>query len=1217
MRNPLTHTSLFLATVFGLIFSSTASAQSHTWDQSIPGNWTNASLWTPNSIPNGASDWANISVASAVHYTISLDADILLDQLELLADGAILSAVGRDVTVNTLTVTDTGAVLQMNDTNWLGTGTFRVGSGGTLEILGVGSIENLEQNGLVRLIGNSSGSHATLTLLGDATNSGTIQLYSEGSTYGQTILMSGGAFTNNGAVEYLLGNNGNRTFNGPFTNTASGSVRHERDTTLATGPMANSGSWLVEPTATVTFGSGVTFTQADGTLDVQGTFEHDSGIDWWLGGTTLGTPLLTDSELHLDGNDSAIYDLVLRGSSSLSGDVGSNGGIRIRGDSGGGHADLTVSAPVISRGALVMETQNSTYSVSLDATGSSFRNEGEMQVLQGNNGTRTVLGDFTNAGTVDLQYNTAFRSGAVQNEGQWTIQSGVKMSPNDTVTFIHQAGNLNILGEFEHSGGTDQLLGGTITGVPHFLSSNLEFGPSFTTAFDGLVGGTSSLTGAPASGQKLTLRGDSSGSNSTLSLAESVDNQGTFEMTTANSGYTTTLDTGAFTFTNSGDFLTTQGNNGTRNINGSFHNTGNLDIGYLTNFNTGPVVNSGNLTVQDGIEMKVNTGTLFEMDGGTMNVIGSFLHSSGTDRLLGGTVDGLPIFRDNTLEFGSGFTTNDAVQIQGASTLASDSPSSANLMLIGASGGGNASLSLSAPATIAGNLEMTTTNAAYLVTLNAEAGNDLTITGNLTTTAGNNGTRVLNGGFDNQGSIDIAYDATLNIGPFTNQGSLTVQAGKEFTVSSGVDFHQASGSLNVDGTFLQTSGNAQFSGGAINGIPRLRGCATDFMPSFTSAGVIQLEGVGSFNGEIMAGQTLRLMGISGGGNHITTVSNGLTNNGALELTTTNAAYSTTLNVSGGALINNGSLDALVGNNGSRLVQAELDNRGTFDAFRSTTLGLAGHNHVNSGEVTNHDGTLTVVGDSFTNQADGRISGVGEIDFNQTTSTPQNDGVWAPGLSAGKMRVDGNWAQGAGGTLEIELGGYLQDTEYDHLEIDDTATLDGEVLIHTINGFKPKFGDLFTVLSAGSINGTFSAVTVQGDLPLGYGIEMVYTATSAIAQVVQVINGIGPDATTLRISDPVPGIAGQNNTFQVDGATGYGPVILVWGTAAGSTAIPGCSSTSFGIQSAQIGGQVNASSTGTALFNVNVPSSASGLPVLYQALDTTRCLVSDVKAFTFQ
>ncbi|NQU50006.1 MAG: hypothetical protein HQ519_15255, partial [Planctomycetes bacterium] len=832
------------------------------------------------------------------------------------------------------------------------------------------------------------------------------------------------------------------------------------------------------------------------------------------------------------------------------------------------------------------------------------------------NGSRFILGDFTNAGTVDLLYNTTFRLGTVQNEGQWTIQSGAKMSPDSTVTFVNQAGNLDILGEFEHIGGTDRLLGGSISGVPHFLSSDLQLGSGFTTTFEGLVGGASSLTGAPASGQKLVLRSDSKGSNSTLTLTESVDNQGTFEMTTANAAYVATLATGAFTFTNSGDFLSTKGANGTRNINGSFHNTGNLDIAYLTNFNTGPVVHSGDLTVQDTFEMRVNSGTMFEMDGGTMNVVGSFLHSAGTDRLLNGTVDGFPVFRSNAMEFGAGFTTNDAVQIEGVSTLNSDTPSSTNLLLIGNSAGSNASLSLSAPATIAGDMEMTTQNAAYTATLNAQAGNDLTITGSLTTTQGNNGGRILNGSFDNQGSVDIAYDTTLNTGPLTNQGSLTVQTDEQLTLSGGVDFYQSGGTLNVDGTFLQLSGNAQFSGGTVNGVPILRGCNTEFAPSFTTPGTIQLEGVGTFAGEISAGQALRLIGNSGGANHATTITNGLTNNGALELTTANAAYNVTLNVSGGPLLNNGSLDSLSGNNGNRFIQAELDNQGTFDAFRSTTLGLAGHNHVNGGQITNQNGTLTIVGDSFTNQPGGRVSGVGEIDFNQTTAAPQNDGTWAPGLSAGFMFVDSSWAQGANGTLEIELGGYIQNTEYDHLDVDDDATLDGEILIRTINGFEPKFGDQFTVLTAGTITGTFSSVTVQGDVPLGYGFEMVYTATSAIAQVVQVVQSIGPDATTLRTTDPVPGVAGQNNTFQVNGATGYGSVILVWGTSAGSTTIPGCPSTTFGIQNAQSGGQANASSTGTALFTIFVPSSASGLAVMYQALDTTRCLVSDVRGFTF-
>lgn len=222
MRNPLTHPSLFLAAFFGLIFISAAPAQTHFWNHTNSGDWTDALMWTPNTVPNGATDWANISVSSATPYTVTLNTNILLDQLELLASGATLSAIGRDVTVNTLTDTGTGTTMLLRATNWLGAGTFRIGSGGTLEALGTSSVENLEQNGVMRVIGNGTGGHANLTLLGDATNSGTFQLKSEGSTYSQTVLMSGGGFTNNGIVEYLAGSNGHGTFNGPFTNTALG-----------------------------------------------------------------------------------------------------------------------------------------------------------------------------------------------------------------------------------------------------------------------------------------------------------------------------------------------------------------------------------------------------------------------------------------------------------------------------------------------------------------------------------------------------------------------------------------------------------------------------------------------------------------------------------------------------------------------------------------------------------------------------------------------------------------------------------------------------------------------------------------------------------------------------------------------------------------------------------------------------------------------------------
>ncbi|MEZ6097290.1 MAG: PEP-CTERM sorting domain-containing protein [Pirellulaceae bacterium] len=59
------------------------------------------------------------------------------------------------------------------------------------------------------------------------------------------------------------------------------------------------------------------------------------------------------------------------------------------------------------------------------------------------------------------------------------------------------------------------------------------------------------------------------------------------------------------------------------------------------------------------------------------------------------------------------------------------------------------------------------------------------------------------------------------------------------------------------------------------------------------------------------------------------------------------------------------------------------------------------------------------------------------------------------------------------TLMIEIAGLSQGTEYDWLNINGTAEIDGTLSISLLNGFTPDAADNFTILSATSLNGYFA------------------------------------------------------------------------------------------------------------------------------------------------
>ncbi|HST04143.1 MAG TPA: hypothetical protein VLQ48_05340 [Chloroflexia bacterium] len=191
-------------------------------------------------------------------------------------------------------------------------------------------------------------------------------------------------------------------------------------------------------------------------------------------------------------------------------------------------------------------------------------------------------------------------------------------------------------------------------------------------------------------------------------------------------------------------------------------------------------------------------------------------------------------------------------------------------------------------------------------------------------------------------------------------------------------------------------------------------------------------------------------------------------------------------------------DAQLGDNGSNF--GIFNNQGTFiksTATGATTLsfGGGGSNFVNSGLVEVQTGTLRFVGyfpqtAGTTRMAGGNLQltpffpvtpflqgGTLEGTGTVTGDLDNTGGTVSPGSGPGLMTITGNYTQGAGGTLNIELGGLTPITQYDRLAVGGTATLAGTLNTSAINGFTPQNGDSFTVLTYGSRSGVFS--TIQG------------------------------------------------------------------------------------------------------------------------------------------
>ena len=112
---------------------------------------------------------------------------------------------------------------------------------------------------------------------------------------------------------------------------------------------------------------------------------------------------------------------------------------------------------------------------------------------------------------------------------------------------------------------------------------------------------------------------------------------------------------------------------------------------------------------------------------------------------------------------------------------------------------------------------------------------------------------------------------------------------------------------------------------------------------------------------------------------------------------------------------------------------------------------------------------------------GGISGSGTVggDLDNSGATV------APGNSSGVLAVDGNYTQGSGGTLAMEIEGLAGPGEggHDQLAVVGTASLDGTLDVTPVGGYADPTvrgtSDSFTLLTSTGLSGTFATVNYDG------------------------------------------------------------------------------------------------------------------------------------------
>ena len=301
---------------------------------------------------------------------------------------------------------------------------------------------------------------------------------------------------------------------------------------------------------------------------------------------------------------------------------------------------------------------------------------------------------------------------------------------------------------------------------------------------------------------------------------------------------------------------------------------------------------------------------------------------------------------------------------------------------------------------------------------------------------------------------------TLNINAITldnTNGNIDVQTGTNLNLSQATvvgGFFSGNGDVNITSTLATLR--------AAPGLPQILGAVFNIAGGQTlnlDGDTFQIDGLIRLNGEDSDPAVLETTNASG-----PTVN--LTGLGRIEFAAS-GVLPCTFDVGPDLTV-----VALAGATGT--IQAPLNNNGTLIA----------------------NGTLSFKDDGrLINETTGIVGGTGLIAV--TTQTLDNHGRIAPGPEPGsvafdvmpapdinpigRLTVGGSLVQGSEGVIEIQMVepqtslSAVAGVDFDQLVITDNASLAGHLDILLIDGFVPKLGDLFPVVTANTRHGVFERI----------------------------------------------------------------------------------------------------------------------------------------------
>lgn len=174
--------------------------------------------------------------------------------------------------------------------------------------------------------------------------------------------------------------------------------------------------------------------------------------------------------------------------------------------------------------------------------------------------------------------------------------------------------------------------------------------------------------------------------------------------------------------------------------------------------------------------------------------------------------------------------------------------------------------------------------------------------------------------------------------------------------------------------------------------------------------------------------------------------------------------------------------------------AVITGKGAFLKSGVARLTLSGASPF-SGAVSVKEGTLVVDGalaSAVVSVSSGAtLSGIGKV------GAASNSGIVSPGgNSTGSLAVAGDFTQGSSGALLVQLGG-VDTGSHDTLVVQGIAQLGGTLVLQPLNGYTPKQGDTYKLITAQSVSGSFAAVSNH----LGKGLDFRISVEDGVVVIV--------------------------------------------------------------------------------------------------------------------